>query len=464
LSFRTSTFPAFDALLSDARSKAGRSLVARVLARADEAVFWIVVLISTTGPVALIQKLSGGQAPGWLGAIWAVGAFLCVGFALRTPLQTLRAMVTAWPVMLLTAWIWASLNWSENPYETLRGAVYITCSHVFACAVAARFSWRRLIEMLALVIVTSVAVSTVLAVFIPRVGQMQEIHPGAWSGIWPEKQLFGMFACHGMIASLAMVAIGKGKSWWWIGVVLCAIAIVGSTGRTALLMSIASVGIGVWFWLLHRGLVISVLTTWVGMSVAIISTLVLSLGVGPILKLLGRSSDLTGRTEIWQAVREVGNIKPLTGWGYQAIWRGREDMTSPYQWVNQWTDFEPANAHNSFLDMYLQLGLVGVGLLALIMLWAWMAVIVRASQSDIATPFAAATLMAITLICFTESNLANFMDLQWIMVPLLATKLLLGDTPAPIEPQSQMDGYFEDGSWTFDSQDPQPEAHYNRQD
>jgi exopolysaccharide production protein ExoQ len=113
----------------------------------------------------------------------------------------------------------------------------------------------------------------------------------------------------------------------------------------------------------------------------------------------------------------------MTGWGFQTIWTGEFIMTSPYQWIMDWTDFKPANAHSAWLDVYLQLGRPGVAILAFCLGWAWFGVLFKSPHDGAAAAFAGANLMAITFISFTETNLAGTMDLQWLLFVLISTKL-----------------------------------------
>lgn len=68
---------------------------------------------------------------------------------------------------------------------------------------------------------------------------------------------------------------------------------------------------------------------------------------------VGRDATLTGRTDIWRdLLRE--NIDPLTGSGYQSFWL-RHGMMERYGEINQ--------AHNGYLETYLNGGLIGLSLL-----------------------------------------------------------------------------------------------------
>lgn len=71
---------------------------------------------------------------------------------------------------------------------------------------------------------------------------------------------------------------------------------------------------------------------------------------------VGRNPDLTGRTHIWSVVLAM-NTNPFVGTGYESFWLGPR-----LQWV--WERAGPQNhAHNGYLEVYLNLGLIGLFLL-----------------------------------------------------------------------------------------------------
>lgn len=429
-------------------------LIAKSWNRIEDALVCIILAIHTTAVVSLPVKLAGTQVPG-LGLVWAIGAVLCLILAGMNLKKTLKAALYGWPILVLTLLIWLSYSWTVDPYETMRGALLITCSHLFAFAVAGRFTWYRIIELFAWTLLSLVGISVLLALALPRAGVMQEIHAGAWAGAWPEKQLLGIFACHGVIATLAMASMGRKSSLWWLlGTGVCFVAIIGSTGKTALLMCFMAVATGIWLKIFNRGVLGAVIAGWLGLVVGGLGILLVSGGLDYILNALGRTSDLTGRTEIWDAVKKLGDMRPMTGWGFLSIWRGEDVMTSPYQWVMEWTDFKPANAHSAWLDIYIQLGRPGFVLLALCVGWAWYAILFRGNVNHTATAFAGANLMGVSFISFTETNLVGAMDMQWLFVPLLGAKLYYDyrqpkQRPDTSDKPRKGSGYLDGDTFTF---------------
>ena len=74
--------------------------------------------------------------------------------------------------------------------------------------------------------------------------------------------------------------------------------------------------------------------------------------------MLGRDLNLTDRTEVWQDVLEMQS-RPLIGYGFESFWLG---VRMELLWEKWW--WRPTQAHNGYIETYLNLGLIGVGLLA----------------------------------------------------------------------------------------------------
>jgi exopolysaccharide production protein ExoQ len=80
---------------------------------------------------------------------------------------------------------------------------------------------------------------------------------------------------------------------------------------------------------------------------------------------MGRNETLTGRTELWdELVRMPGD--PLFGTGFESFWLGERAKTL---WKRHW--WHPNEAHNGYLETYLNLGLTGVVLLGFLIIWGY---------------------------------------------------------------------------------------------
>jgi O-antigen ligase len=71
----------------------------------------------------------------------------------------------------------------------------------------------------------------------------------------------------------------------------------------------------------------------------------------------GRSETFWGRSEMWKMLITM-NTSPLIGVGYESFWLGSRLDTL---WTEYW--WHPNQAHNGYLETYLNLGWIGLILL-----------------------------------------------------------------------------------------------------
>jgi exopolysaccharide production protein ExoQ len=108
--------------------------------------------------------------------------------------------------------------------------------------------------------------------------------------------------------------------------------------------------------------------------------LILTLGFGmgaQLSEAVGRSANMSDRTDIWHAVLRVP-INPLLGTGYQSFWLGPR-----VQWV--WSKLAGDNvleAHNGYLEIYLDLGLIGLFLLCVFLVTSYREICRRLDSAD----------------------------------------------------------------------------------
>lgn len=88
---------------------------------------------------------------------------------------------------------------------------------------------------------------------------------------------------------------------------------------------------------------------------------IIDAGIG----MLGKDPTLTGRTDLWKILL-AWKINPLIGAGFESFWLGerREKLWDIYWW-------HPNEAHNGYLETYLNLGLIGLALMLLLFLFAF---------------------------------------------------------------------------------------------
>ena len=129
---------------------------------------------------------------------------------------------------------------------------------------------------------------------------------------------------------------------------------------------------------------------------------------------MGRNQTLTGRTEIWQQViRMAGN--PVFGTGFESFWLGGRLQEI---WINN-VGATLNEAHNGYLEVYLNLGWIGVNLLAVLILTGYRNVIVRFRQNGHVGALKLAYFVAALIYSLTEAGF-RMLSPVWLFF-LLAT-------------------------------------------
>lgn len=90
-----------------------------------------------------------------------------------------------------------------------------------------------------------------------------------------------------------------------------------------------------------------------------VATLLLGVGGGA-LEEMGKDATLTGRTEIWKLVLNMSG-SPIFGTGFESFWLGNR---ADRMWALYY--FHPTQAHNGYIEVYLELGWIGIVLLSAI--------------------------------------------------------------------------------------------------
>ncbi|WP_439565163.1 O-antigen ligase family protein [Microcella sp.] len=275
----------------------------------------------------------------------------------------------------------ASIVWSFYPGATAVGLLTTLATAFVGIVMAHTVSLAQLLRALGVALRWIIGLSLAFELFVAAVLQRpvlpfwvswEEPFPKAfyWSrallfeggriqGIPGNANLLAFAALLGVIVFAIQVAerrVGAAAGWGWLGAALLTLALTRSS--TVLVAGLAAlVALGVL--LLARRLSTRGRLTLYGLTAAAAAGVVaLALAFrATLLDLVGRSDDLTGRLDIWAAVIDLAEQRPLLGWGWVSYWA---------PWVEPFDDLVVINgvtylqAHNAWLDVLMQLGWVGL--------------------------------------------------------------------------------------------------------
>ena len=153
-------------------------------------------------------------------------------------------------------------------------------------------------------------------------------------------------------------------------------------------------------------------------SMVAVSAAVLFLQVSPgALKAMGRNPTLTDRTIIWgEMLSQVRN--PIFGTGFQSFWLGpRLDAI----WLLQPT-LRPNEAHNGYLEVYLNMGWVGIALLGFVLATGYRTAFKAWRSNDPRGPLLVAYFFCGLVYNFTEAAFFQMQAVAWLFFLLAITR------------------------------------------
>jgi exopolysaccharide production protein ExoQ len=351
------------------------------------------------------------------------------GFALMAlrPGASLRVLVRQpFLIALLTIAV-ASMLWSVNPDQTARRCFALVCTTLGAAVLAARFRWPALAEVIGATFAVLIVACFVVSLAFPRIGVMTELFPGAWRGLWREKNgLGGVMAFGFCVLSAAALLNPRRARLWWAFAGLALVLVLMSTSKTSLVSLLLGAGAIGFVLVARRGPAAGAAATWAGVTGLLLLVAFLLFAADVFFAILGKDATLTGRTKIWSAVMREIEQRPWLGYGYYAVW-GDKSGWGPFAWISKNAGFQAQHAHNSWLEQWLGLGLLGLAAWGLFYLQTMTLAVIAVFRDRGGALLAFPFLVVYSLMSLTESVAVTYNDFRWVLFVAFATKLAFPD-------------------------------------
>ncbi|WP_299567645.1 O-antigen ligase family protein [uncultured Sulfitobacter sp.] len=282
-------------------------------------------------------------------------------------------MARSLPIMMLPLWCVISPLWAVEPLIAFKTSVYLMLTMVICYVIVLSLEPRQILYA---VLAATGTVAVLNLLYGLGTGKMVP-------GLFPHKNMLGT---NMVILWAVAVAVtldgGAPRLIRAIGMALAALSlflIVKSQSATALVLAVATGGgmlvaalvlLGQWLRPLRLAAicialaVISALAAWV---------LADPLGdvIGSVLDALGKDRSLTGRTVLWNYAEDQIREEPYLGVGSGGFWRYEDSplvrKIHAEFYKGSRTTF---NFHNSFYEIAVHQGLIGLGMTLLAMVWA----------------------------------------------------------------------------------------------
>jgi exopolysaccharide production protein ExoQ len=350
----------------------------------------------------------------------------------------------------------ASVTWAYSPADTALTLGAFICVTIGGVGIALTLPWNDLVRALGTTLRWILAASLLfelwVAVFIGHAiypvtvdttqGKVPSVYQwsrnllfegGPIQGIVGNRNLLGFIAVIALIVfclQLADRTVWRSWGYVWIGVALVTIGLTRSATGVIVLAVVAFVT-AVVLWM--RSVPATkrrpvYLTTF---AVVIAVAVLVNFASSAILTLFGKGSDLTGRTDIWAAVTAMAEQRPVFGWGWLSPW---VPWLEPFNNLAVRSGVHYLQAHNVWLDVWMQLGYVGVIALAVAMFSllsrSWFIAIDRPQWDLVDTrPYSASSLLPllVTVALLTQSFSESQLVVQsgWALVVILSLTVMV---------------------------------------
>ncbi|WP_431279773.1 O-antigen ligase family protein [Leifsonia poae] len=293
-------------------------------------------------------------------------------------------------LVLFLALAVVSIAWSAYPGASALGVLAQLSTTAGAVFLALCLTWPQLLRALSnafkWILGLSLVFELVVSLFVrqPILPPWATYPPGKqpaafyWSRdlLFHGGQIQGILGNSNLLAMVALLAIavfgvqladrtvrrGTGITWLVIAVLTMALTRSSTVILAGVFMLVVFL-FAVWTRRVDPGKRLPVYLTGAGLIVvvAVLATVFAS----RIPALFGKSEDLTGRLDIWKSVIELAQQRPAFGWGWVSYWA---PWVKPFDGLAVRNGVQYLQAHNAWLDVWLQLGIVGLVVFILLVL------------------------------------------------------------------------------------------------
>lgn len=393
-----------------------------------ESIFLVICLVAASG------ALESGRYAYLRGSTVRALSMLALVIALallkRSP-DLLRLARSAWPAVLPLAVAWLSLSWSVAPQLSLQRLLSLTTVSALGLLLA---SGRDICGQLRLIAIALLAVMmiTVTVVWLsPQVGVMHGVHAGIWRGWYSSRNHLARAMALACPVAVLMALGGEWPRWRASAMLSAAVVLLYLAGsRTApAVASVTMAGIAALLGLrrltaARRQLVLRFA------AAALLSSAVLAIVyAGPLFRWLGGDAALTERGQIWRVLFDLAADRPWLGYGFGAFWQGPH---GPSLVAQVRLGRYPWHAHDGFLELALDLGLLGLG----VFLATFVIVGQRAVKRGVASArridlWPATYCLFFVLSNLDETELVRYDSIYWIVYVAVVVSALRLPQPLP---------------------------------
>ncbi|MBH0129627.1 O-antigen ligase family protein [Salinibacterium sp. NK8237] len=339
-----------------------------------------------------------------------------------------RALVPI-SLILFTGWVWLSVAWSQYRAESVASALYLLMLTIMGIYIALVRDTIQIVRAFGDVLRAALVVSLVFEILTGLIfdssidalliqGNLGTAEP--IQGIFGTRNHLGMIALIAFITFAIEYATRSVERNLAIGSLITAalvlllsqsplalgagLIIAAATGALAALRRVPSGRRRYWQILLMAFTTATLIVSWLSRTA--------------IVAWFDASDELAYRVGVWRQLWTLEDNYRLEGWGWIGPW---DATVAPYLAFGSFDSRVPDSAHNAYLDVWFQLGVVGflifVGLLGLAFTRSWL---LASRRRSIVFAWPALVLLALAIGALAESSILT--DFGWVTFVVCCVK------------------------------------------
>jgi O-antigen ligase len=319
-------------------------------------------------------------------------------------------------VVLLIAGM--SFFWSTSPETTLRRTIAILVTTAFGWYVASRYTMRETLESIAWALGITGLISLFYGIVDPGVATLPS-EGTAWRGVYDTKNALARVMVLGAISGLLLTLERRRRRWpVWAGIGL-SVGMMGMSQSATGLIVFCTLVMTMKFAGTLRLRPIVLVPSLIALALLLAGGVIwLRFNDAAMAGTLGKDVTMTGRTELWSVAMLFIEQRPWLGYGYSSFWRGATGPSGAFWAAVGWPT---PHSHNGFLDLTLDLGLLGLVAFLAACGSVFIAAIRRARTARSTDAVAPLVLLAYTVFYnLTESSILRHNSLFWVVYVVAA--------------------------------------------
>ncbi len=267
-----------------------------------------------------------------------------------------------WPIVLFAGFYIASSAWSMDYVFSFINAMIFLCTILTAWGIASALRYDQFLKAAFYALLVIAAGSLLYILFLPSYGVMRGVDQESFTNLAGLPQ--GVFKHKSRLAEIMSIAFivsffSKGyikRSHRFLLAGLSAYLLLSTEASLKTAGLIGSISVMFAWELFVQTFRDKVISSVMASIAFLVPALVFIALIQTVLLASGEDMTLTGRTIIWEHAVQVAMRSPIIGFGPSSIWG------SALGFVPELPLFKIPHAHNTFLELFLQTGFLGLGM------------------------------------------------------------------------------------------------------